>query len=175
MFDTYVDLYVCPHCDEPSLFKLRDTTSEKAMRVFHPHDVVMEHSGEPSVRISDVAECPLCGCVVSLDVLIIYGVVGHFGEKPLVGDKPEDHSFVLPFLLRAVRANYQQRHQLDHVLDVVRLAVRLWTGDPTLEIGDDWHIEEPGLPGLHKGMSCDQLLLSIKDYLDAASSTGGDR
>jgi len=175
MFDTYVDVYTCPRCGTPSEFRLRDTTSEKAMRVFFPHDVVMEHVGEPCVRISDVAECRPCGSSLNLNVLIIDGVVGHFCEDPLVGQEPDDPSFVQSFMRRAVQANYQRKQDLEHVLDVVRLAVRLWTGDPTLEIGEDWHLNEPGLPMLHKGMSCDQFLRSMRTYLDASHRSGDGR
>lgn len=172
MFDTYVDTVECPACGVSFEASVHDSAGDRIMRIFRPHDLVQELRDSDLRKISEEVRCPDCDHEFVVDVSVVHGVVGHFDEPP---PDVSDPASMLKFMERSVLASSQRRSELEHMLDVVRLAVRLWTGDPTLEIGEDWHLNEPGLPRLHKGMSCDQFLRSVKTYLDASHRSGDGR
>lgn len=172
MFDTYVDTVECPACGVSFEASVHDSAGDRIMRVFRPHDLVQELRGVDLRMVSDDVRCPGCEHGFTLNVSVIHGVVCHFDESP---PDVSDPASMLSFMERSVLAISQRRNDLEHALDVVSLAVRLWTGDPTLEIGEDWHVEEPGLPRLYKGMSHDQFLRSLRTCLDAARRPGDGR
>lgn len=163
MFDRYVDTIECPKCGAMFEASVHDQVGDRLMRVFRPHDLVQEYADHACKLISEDVQCPDCDHEFPVTVHIVRGVVVHFEEEPPDGDDP---NAMLEFMDRAILANSQRRGSLEHVVDVVRLALRLWTGDPTLQIGDDWHVEEKGLDRLWKGMPAEEFAARLRRYLD---------
>ena len=93
---------------------------------------------------------------------IVRGIVVHFDERP---PDPDDPAALLAFVDRAILSNARRRSDLEHTIDVTVLALGLWTGDTSLQIGDDWHIEEKGVGRLWKGMSAGDFAAKLKGYL----------
>ena len=163
MFDTYVDTIQCPECRHAFEAEVHDQSGERLMRTFRPHDLVDGSLDRPR-KITEDVRCNNCGHEFPVTVNIFRGIVCHFGEDPPLSDQMQK------FMDRAVDANSRRRNHLQHKLDVLRLALRLWTRDPSIEIGDDWHVEDPGLPKLSKGMSADEFIDAIKTYLESTGS-----
>lgn len=162
MFDTYLDTVKCPGCGVEFEASVHDMGGDRAMRIFRPHDLVPDRVGERLSVISEEVRCPSCDRDLVVRATMVRGIVVHFDEQP---PDPDDPDAMLRFVERSVVACSQRRGELEHVLDVVLLSLRLWTGDPSMEIGEQWHVEEPGLPRLWKGMPASTFASSLLSYL----------